>query len=81
MTPAQIRAWQTIFRDVVITLVASFMLLYETIAVQSPNALVIGGGLTLLGIPPFLRLDAHRRSSGNGNGDDPYEGPGGYFRE
>lgn len=65
MTQEQLRAWQAIFRDVVITLVAAFMLLYETVFVASPNAVVIGGGLTLLGIPPFLRLDARRRSNGD----------------
>jgi hypothetical protein len=25
-------------------------------------------------------LSAYRRKNGNGNGDDPYSGPGGYFR-
>lgn len=76
MTPQQWRTWQGIFRDVTITLVAAFMLVYETVVATDPNAYVLGAGLTLLGIPPALRLDRRRGR----NGDDPYDGPGGYYR-
>lgn len=57
MTPSVVRAWVRIFRDVAIVVVAGFMLVYETVFVAQPNAYVIGAGLTLLGIPPALRLD------------------------
>lgn len=78
MTTDQWRAWQAIFRDVTITLTAAFMLVYETVVVESPNAYIVGAGLTLLGIPPALRLDRRRRSAGE---EDPYDGPGGYYRD
>jgi hypothetical protein len=79
VTPDQVRAWQAIFRDVVITVLAAFMLTYETVGTDSPNVYVIGAGLTLLGIPPALRLDSMRRKQDER--EDPYDGPGGYFRE
>lgn len=78
MTPEQQwRVWQGIFRDVTITVVAAFMLIFETVVVKSPNAYIVGAGLTLLGIPPALLLDRRRRHGG----DDPYDGPGGYYRD
>ena len=80
MSPDEVRAWQAIFRDIVITLVAAFMLLYETIVVDDPNVYIIGAGLTLLGVPAAIRLDSIRRR-GSGEENDPYDGPGGYFRE
>jgi hypothetical protein len=61
MTPEAVRAWQYIFRDLVITLLAAFILTYETVFVRSPSPYLIGAGLTLLGIPPALRLDEVRR--------------------
>ena len=66
MTPEAVRQWQSIFRDVVITLLAAFMLIFETVFRDSPNAYVIGAGLTLLGIPPALRLDRARSRKDNG---------------
>lgn len=78
MTPQQIRAWQAIARDIVITVVATFMLIFETVGSESPNPYIIGAGLTLLGIPPALRIDRARRSNTD---DDPYDGPGGYYRD
>jgi hypothetical protein len=79
--PDVLRAWQTIFRDFVIVLLAAFMLIYETVWV-TPNAYIVGAGLTLLGIPPALRLDRRRRDKKHGgdDDDDPYDGPGGYYR-
>ncbi len=61
MDPNVLKAWQGIFRDVVITILATFMLSYETVFVGNPNAYIIGAGLTLLGIPPALRLDKLRK--------------------
>lgn len=76
MTAEQWRVWQTIFRDVTITLVAAFMLIFETVVSHDPNAYIVGAGLTLLGIPPALRLDRKRRD----HDEDPYDGPGGYYK-
>lgn len=64
MNAEQVRAWQGIFRDVVITLVAAFMLIFETVVAASPNVYIIGAGLTMLGIPPALRLDSLRKKGG-----------------
>ena len=55
--PNVARQWVRIFRDVAITTVAAFMLIYETVVVKAPNVYIVGAGLTLLGIPPALRLD------------------------
>lgn len=68
MTPSTVRAWQRIFRDFVITMVATFILVHETISEQAPNWYLIAAALTLYGIPPALRLDRKR-------GDDDTESP------
>jgi hypothetical protein len=73
------REWQWIFRDTVITTLAAFMLIFETVFAASPNVYIIGAGLTLLGIPPALRLDSWRRRR-HWDDEDPYDGPGGYYR-
>jgi len=59
--PRLAREWVRIFRDVAIVCTASFMLVFETVVVQAPNPYIVGAGLTLLGIPPALRLDAFFR--------------------
>lgn len=64
------RAWQGIFRDIVITCVAAFMLIYDTVFKDTPNLYVIGAGLTMLGIPPALRLDQARRLGKEGDGNE-----------
>lgn len=67
LTPSIVRAWVAILRDVAIVAVAAFMLVFETVYAPEPNPYVIGAGLTLLGIPPALRLDsAFRRNGDNG---------------
>lgn len=63
MTPERLSAWQTIFRDTVITILAAFMLVYETVVAAEPNAYLIGAGITLLGVPAALRLDSFRRKA------------------
>lgn len=55
--PKAYRAWQRIIRDTLLVSVGAFMLLYETIAVPSPDPYVIAGGLAALGLPPAIRLD------------------------
>lgn len=62
-------AWMRIVRDTVIVVVGTFMLVFETVFVPSPNAYVIGAGLVALGLPPALRLDM--RTSGRRRGDRP----------
>jgi hypothetical protein len=62
-------AWMRIVRDTTIVVVGTFMLIFETVFVASPNAYVIGAGLVALGLPPALRLDL--RSSGRRSGDQP----------
>ena len=62
--PTIARAWIRIVRDMAVTFVASFMLIYETVVIANPNAYIIGAGLTLLGIPPVLRLDEYYRARG-----------------
>lgn len=69
MSPDTFKAWQPVFRDFVIVLVASFILLHETLVSPDPNGYLIGAGLTLLGAPAALRADALKRKS-NENGND-----------
>lgn len=62
MTPERIDEWVTIFRDVVIVFLATFMLVYETAFAGEVNPYIVGAGLTLAGVPPALRLDGRRKS-------------------
>ncbi len=79
MDPDVLAAWTSILRDFVIVFLAAFMLVYETVWV-TPNAYIVGAGLALLGVPPALRLDSRRREKKRDADDDPYDGPGGYYR-
>lgn len=67
MNPDTLRAWQPVVRDFIIVLVATFILLHETLVNDEPNAYLVGAGLALLGAPAALRVDAFRRQT---NGDD-----------
>jgi hypothetical protein len=58
-----------IFRDGLIVVVGTFMLVFETVFAKTPNAYVIAAGLAALGLPPALRLDL--RSSGERRGRGP----------
>lgn len=62
-----IRAWQRIFRDTVIVMVGTFMLLYETVAVTNANVEILAAALACYGLPPLLRFE-FRRDDQNGNG-------------
>lgn len=66
MTPEALKEWQAIFRDVVVVVLAAFMLTYETVVAETPNAYLVGAGLTLLGIPAAVRADAWRRKDEGG---------------
>lgn len=89
LDPGAVAEWQRIGRDITITVVAAFMLIFETVFRTEPNAYVLGAGLAMLGVPPALRLDQARRSRRSESSppeqprqsDDPYDGPGGYYRQ
>lgn len=63
MRPEDLNAWVTLFRDLVMVVLAAFILSYETVLISNPNPLLIGAGLSLLGVPAALRVDASRRKS------------------
>lgn len=64
MNPENLDAWRRVFRDFLIVFIGAFMLIYGTTRVSDPAilALVLGGGLTAVGLPPALRLDEWRRA-------------------
>jgi hypothetical protein len=95
LNPSAVAEWQKVVRDSVILVLATFIIVFEVAFKSSPNAYALGTALTLLGVPPALRLDSARRSKRtNGGGtaatqpatpsdehdDDPFSGPGGYYR-
>lgn len=51
------RAWQRIFRDLLIVAIGAFILIYETVVAPVPDPYLIGAGLTALGVPPLLRVN------------------------
>lgn len=55
MNPETVRAWQRIARDTVIVIAGVFMLIYETVAADNPNAAIIGAALACFALPPALR--------------------------
>lgn len=68
MEPETLRKWIPVIRDSLIVLIAAFMLLYGTTYVKEPGrlTLIIGGGLTLLGVPAGLRVRDWVQRNGNG---------------
>lgn len=77
MEPEALRKWLPVIRDTLIVVIASFMLLYGTTYVKEPGrlTLIIGGGLTLLGVPAGLRVRELARN-GNGKNGNGVKGPG-----
>lgn len=67
--PEALSRWVPVVRDFVIVAVASFMLLYETVAVASPNQYVLGAAGMLLVSPAALRIDRRRRNGNGKNGN------------
>lgn len=64
LNPATARLWVSVLRDLVILAVASFIAVYETVAVHEPNIYLLGLAGTLFGVPAALNLDAlYRRGS------------------
>ncbi len=72
MQPERLAAWISILRDIVIVFLAAFMLVFATTWIHDPTvlAIVIGGGLALLGVPAALRVDSRRRNTDEGQDDD-----------
>lgn len=64
MTPDVARAWQRVLRDFALIAIGSFLLIFGTIWVREPTrlGLILGAGMAMFGLPPFLRLDAKRRT-------------------
>lgn len=58
MQPENLSAWITIFRDVIIVVLASFLMIFAVVKIHEPTALglVLGAGATMLGVPPWLRV-------------------------
>jgi membrane protein insertase Oxa1/YidC/SpoIIIJ len=65
MTPEVFRAWHRVFRDFALVAVATFIMIWQTVAASDPNAILVGAAIAIYGLPPFLRLDEHRISSGS----------------
>lgn len=83
MGPEEVEKWIAVLRDLAITVIASMLFVAQVFWIE-PNAILVGGGISLYGLPVALRADAWRRKRRNGNDsprdDDPYNGPGGYYR-
>lgn len=69
MTPASVRAWIRIVRDIAIVCVATFIAIHETVSSGDPNFYLLGFSATLFGIPAFLRLDERRLHNGEEGSD------------
>lgn len=54
------RGWK-VLRDMLLVGLGIFMLAHETLVSSSPDPIIIGAGLALLGLPSTLRIDAKRR--------------------
>lgn len=58
---------QRTVRDFAAVAVGVFMLVWQTVFTTTPNPLLIGAGLVLLGLPPALRVDQFiSRENGEG---------------
>jgi hypothetical protein len=70
--PENLSPWIPIVRDIAIVLLAAFMLVFATVWIKDPTplAVIIGGGLSLLGVPAALRLDALRKKQNGQEKDD-----------
>ncbi len=56
-TPEIALQWMRIFVSLLAAGVGAFMLVWQTVFVMTPNAMIIGAGLLALGVPPALRID------------------------
>ena len=69
--PEKLTPWIPIVRDFAIVLLATFAIVFSIIWITDPTrlGLVLGSGLSLLGVPAALRVDAKRRKN-EGEDDD-----------
>jgi hypothetical protein len=77
LDPDALKAWQSIFRDVVITILASFMLVYETVFAASRTRTSSAPASPCSASRPRCASTAPGGATAD---DDPYDGPGGYFK-
>ena len=63
------RLWNGLLRDLVCVFLSSFMLIHETVGDSSPDSIIVGAALTLMGVPAAVRFDNRRRDK-NGYNDD-----------
>lgn len=58
MQPENLNAWVSIFRDVMLVLVGTFLMVFAVVQIREPTVLgiVMGAGATALGVPPWLRV-------------------------
>ena len=72
MQAETVNEWVPIIRDLVIVILAAFLMIYGVIRVNDPTVLgiVLGAGLTLLGAPAAIRVDALRRRTNGGKDKD-----------
>jgi hypothetical protein len=56
--PENLNAWVSIFRDVMLVLVGTFLMVFAVVTIREPTVLgiVLGAGATVLGVPPWLRV-------------------------
>ncbi len=82
MEPKEVEQWLEVLRDFASILIAAVLFVSQILWIQ-PNTLLIGAGLTLLTAPIAFGLDARRRRTRKRDDpdDDPFDGPGGYYRE
>lgn len=57
------RQWKLV-RDVIIVVVAVFILVHETLSSAAPDEKLLAVALLMLGIPAALRVDERRRNGG-----------------
>jgi hypothetical protein len=69
VSPEAVRAWTRILRDFAIVLVGVFILLHETLVNGTPDPILIGAGLILLGLPPALRFDEWLKGGTDGDSE------------
>lgn len=67
-TVDRVQRVQRILRDLMITFVGAFILVYETVWAKEPNWELIGAALTCFGLPPALRVDLRRKGDTEGGG-------------
>jgi membrane-bound ClpP family serine protease len=55
---ATVRSWTRISRDLILTVLGVWILIHETLTPGSPDPLLVGTAMTMLGFPQAARLVA-----------------------